>query len=66
MANLQLKRVPITKTGMLIRKPVAEMFEAFVVFFGRQIESCGGSLSQGDRRTLTRWSWENLYAISAF
>jgi uncharacterized protein YndB with AHSA1/START domain len=30
MANLQLKDVPITKTGMLLRKPVADVFEAFV------------------------------------
>ena len=28
--NLQLKQVPVTSTGMLIRKPVAEVFEAFV------------------------------------
>src|SRR5262245_38572976 len=30
MDNLQLTNVPIAKTGMLIRKPVAEVFEAFV------------------------------------
>jgi hypothetical protein len=30
MDNLQLKQVPITKTGMLVRKPVADVFEAFV------------------------------------
>ena len=28
--NLQLSQVPVTRTGMLIRKPVAEVFEAFV------------------------------------
>ena len=28
--NLKLKQVPITKTGMLIRKSVAEVFEAFI------------------------------------
>jgi len=28
MDNRQLKQVPITKTGMLIRKPVADVFEA--------------------------------------
>ncbi len=28
--NLQLTQVPVTRTGMLIRKPVAEVFEAFV------------------------------------
>jgi uncharacterized protein YndB with AHSA1/START domain len=30
MNTLQLNQVPITKTGMLIRKPVADVFEAFV------------------------------------
>jgi hypothetical protein len=30
MGNLQLKQVPIAKTGMLIRKPVADVFEAFI------------------------------------
>ena len=30
MDNLQLKQVPVVKTGMLIRKPVKEVFEAFV------------------------------------
>ena len=30
MDNLQLKQLPTTKTGMLIRKPVADVFEAFV------------------------------------
>ena len=30
MDNLQLKQVPIAKTGMLIRKPVADVFEAFI------------------------------------
>lgn len=28
--NLQLTQVPVAKTGMLIRKPVAEVFEAFI------------------------------------
>jgi uncharacterized protein YndB with AHSA1/START domain len=30
MDNLQLKQVPVTKTGMLIRRSVADVFEAFV------------------------------------
>jgi hypothetical protein len=30
MDNLQLKQVPMAKTGMLIRKPVADVFEAFI------------------------------------
>src|SRR6266851_2430254 len=30
MENLQLTRAPMTSTGMLIRKPVTDVFEAFV------------------------------------
>jgi len=30
MGNLQLTQAPVAKTEMLIRKPVAEVFEAFV------------------------------------
>jgi hypothetical protein len=30
MDNLNLKRVPVAKTGMLIRRPAAEVFEAFI------------------------------------
>lgn len=30
MKNLQLTQVPVTKTGMLMRRPVEEVFEAFV------------------------------------
>ncbi len=30
MNNLQLTQVPIVKTGMLIRRPAADVFEAFV------------------------------------
>jgi uncharacterized protein YndB with AHSA1/START domain len=30
MEHPQLTQVPVMKTGMLIRKPVAEVFEAFV------------------------------------
>ena len=30
MGNLQLTQAPIAKAEMLIRKPVAEVFEAFV------------------------------------
>jgi uncharacterized protein YndB with AHSA1/START domain len=30
MENPQLKQVPMTKTGMLIRRPVTDVFEAFV------------------------------------
>ena len=30
MNNLQLKQIPIARTGMLIRRPVADVFEAFI------------------------------------
>jgi uncharacterized protein YndB with AHSA1/START domain len=30
MENLQLTQVPIARTGMLIRRPVADVFEAFI------------------------------------
>ena len=30
MGNLHLERAPVAKTGILIRKPVADVFEAFI------------------------------------
>lgn len=30
MDNLQLEHIPVAKTGMLIRRPVADVFEAFI------------------------------------
>ena len=30
MENLQLKQTPVAKAEMLIRRPVAEVFEAFI------------------------------------
>lgn len=30
MSDLKLTKVPLVKTGMLIRKPVADVFEAFI------------------------------------
>jgi len=63
MDNLQLKQVPIVKTGMLIRKPVAEVFEAFVnpdivtrFWFTRS----SGRLEAGKQ---VQWDWE-MYGIS--
>ncbi len=63
MENLQLKQVPITKTGMLIRKPVADVFEAFInpdittkFWFTRS----NGRLEAGKQ---VRWDWE-MYGIS--
>jgi len=68
MSDRRLGQVPTSKTGMLIRRPVAEVFEAFVdpaittrfwftrssgrLRARRQAESGGGSLSRGDRGAL--------------
>jgi len=64
MDNLQLTQVPVMKTGMLIRRPVAEVFEAFVnpdittqFWFTRS----SGKLAPG---TQVEWAWE-MYGVSA-
>jgi len=61
--NLQLTQVPVTNTGMLIRKPVAEVFEAFVnpnittkFWFTKSSER----LEAGKQ---VQWDWE-MYGIS--
>jgi uncharacterized protein YndB with AHSA1/START domain len=61
--NLQLSHMPIAKTGMLIRKPVEEVFEAFVnpdittrFWFTRS----SGRLETGKQ---VQWDWE-MYGIS--
>jgi uncharacterized protein YndB with AHSA1/START domain len=63
MDKLQLKHVPVSKTGMLIRKPVAEVFEAFVnpavttkFWFTRS----SGKLETGRS---VQWDWE-MYDVS--
>jgi uncharacterized protein YndB with AHSA1/START domain len=63
MSNLQLKQVPMTKTGMLIRRPAADVFEAFVdpqittkFWFTRG----SGRLEVGKQ---VQWDWE-MYNIS--
>jgi uncharacterized protein YndB with AHSA1/START domain len=63
MNDLQLTRVPMTKTGMLIRKPVAEVFEAFVnpdITARFWFTKSSGRLETG--RTV-QWQWE-MYGIS--
>ena len=64
MDNLQLTQVPVMKTGMLIRRSVAEVFEAFVnpdittqFWFTRS----SGRLAPGAQ---VEWAWE-MYAVSA-
>ena len=63
MANLQLTQVPIATTGMLIRKPVGEVFEAIVnpdittkFWFTRS----SGRLDPGRQ---VQWDWE-MYDVS--
>jgi uncharacterized protein YndB with AHSA1/START domain len=63
MDNLQLTHVPTMKTGMLIRKPVADVFEAFInpdittqFWFTRS----SGRLEVGKQ---VQWQWE-MYGIS--
>jgi uncharacterized protein YndB with AHSA1/START domain len=63
MDNLELKHVPITKTGMLIRKPVADVFEAFVnpdVTTKFWFTKSSGRLEAGKQ---VQWDWE-MYDIS--
>ena len=64
MDNIQITQVPLMKTGMLIRKPVAEVFEAFVnpdittqFWFTRS----SGRLAPGAQ---VEWAWE-MYDVSA-
>ena len=59
----QLKQVPVTKTGMLIRKPAAEVFESFInpnittkFWFTRS----SGRLEVGKQ---VQWDWE-MYDVS--
>jgi uncharacterized protein YndB with AHSA1/START domain len=64
MDTLQLTHVPVMKTGMLIRRPAAEVFEAFVnpeittqFWFTRS----NGRLEPGAH---VEWAWE-MYDVSA-
>jgi uncharacterized protein YndB with AHSA1/START domain len=63
MSSLQLTEVPVVRTGMLIRKPVGEVFEAFVnpeitTRFWFTKSSC--KLEEGKQ---VQWDWE-MYEIS--
>lgn len=60
---MKLESVPIAETGMLIRKPVSEVFEAFVnpAITSRFWFTTGsGRLKEGE---VIRWEWE-MYDIS--
>ena len=63
MDSLQLKQVPVVKTGMLIRRPVAEVFEAFInpeVTTQFWFTKGSGRLEPGKQ---VQWDWE-MYGIS--
>jgi uncharacterized protein YndB with AHSA1/START domain len=62
--NLQLRQLLVTSTGMLIRKPVAEVFEAFVnpnITTKFWFTKSSGRLEAGKQ---VQWDWE-MYGISA-
>ena len=63
MENAKLKQVPITKTGMLIRKPVADVFEALInpdITTKFWFTKSSGRLEAGKQ---VQWDWE-MYNIS--
>jgi uncharacterized protein YndB with AHSA1/START domain len=63
MDNLQLTQAPVSKTGMLIRKPVADVFEAFVnpdITTKFWFTKGSGRLEAGKQ---VQWDWE-MYGIS--
>jgi uncharacterized protein YndB with AHSA1/START domain len=63
MSNFQLKQVPISKTGMLIRRPVAEVFEALVnpdITTKFWFTKSSGRLEAGKQ---VQWKWD-MYDIS--
>ena len=61
--HLQLTEVPVARTGMLIRRPVAEVFEAFVnpdITSKFWFTKGSGRLEAGRQ---VQWDWE-MYGIS--
>lgn len=64
MQNQQLTKAPVVKVGMLIRKPVAEVFEAFVnpdITTKFWFTKSSGKLEVGKQIT---WEWE-MYNATA-
>jgi len=62
MDAMQLTKVPVMKTGMLIRRPVAEVFEAFIdpaITTKFWFTKSTGRLEAGRE---VRWAWE-MYGI---
>lgn len=63
MPDLHLSQVPVTKTGMLIRKRVSDVFEAFVnpdITTKFWFSKSSGRLHPGRQ---VQWDWE-MYGIS--
>jgi uncharacterized protein YndB with AHSA1/START domain len=63
MDNLQLTKIPVAKTGMLIRKSVAEVFEAIVkpeITTKFWFTKSSGRLELGKK---VKWQWE-MYNVS--
>jgi uncharacterized protein YndB with AHSA1/START domain len=63
MGNLQLTQVPVAKAAMLIRKPVADVFEAFVnpdITSQFWFTKGSGRLEAGKQ---VQWDWE-MYGFS--
>ncbi|MGH7150568.1 MAG: SRPBCC family protein [Planctomycetota bacterium] len=63
MNPLQLKQVPVAETGMLIRRPVADVFEAFVdpeITSRFWFTKGSGRLEAGK---VVQWDWA-MYGIS--
>ena len=64
MDNIQLTQVPVMTTGMLIRRPAAEVFEAFIdpdITTQFWFTSSSGKLAPGAQ---VEWAWE-MYDVSA-
>src|SRR5262245_36430662 len=63
MENLPLTQVPATKTGMLIRRPIADVFEAFInpdITTQFWFTKSSGRLEAGKQ---IQWEWE-MYDIA--
>jgi uncharacterized protein YndB with AHSA1/START domain len=63
MNDVELKRPPVAKTGMLIRRPVADVFAAFIdpeVTTRFWFTKSSGRLVAGER---VKWEWE-MYGAS--
>ena len=64
MSDLRLNRVPLVETGMLIRRSVAEVFEAFVdpdITTKFWFTKSSGRLEAGKQ---VQWDWQ-MYGVSA-